>query len=599
MVGVQETLFSFGETIKQKEEIKKELNNIMVNKQWESLRETMLKIINSNITAIDTETTGLDFSEDYIRLLQVKIETGEIFIFDFFDYDEEQKKYIVNILLNHTNGILVFHNAIFDLSMMFPYAYIKRTDFKLFDTQVAEKIIDCGLNRKGFSLEDLCNKYLNIKLDKSEQTGNWLIKKLSIDQVRYAKKDVEVTYELYGILKNKLEQMGLTKAFNIDVNCIPTIVRCIKDGIYLDFNDWELIAQQLQFEYDKLQDQILVMLDKHINLNSPIQLKEVLQDLNLGIKIETTGKDFLDTIKDRHPVLPLLIEYKTISKKLTSFGKKYEKYKSSKDNRLHPRYNLIGTATGRFSCNNPNIQQVPREKEYRKCFKAQEPDGILIKADYSQIELRIATHLSQDPIMLKAYEMGEDLHTLSASKLLGVPKEQVTKEQRYQAKSFNFGFLYSMGAESFKDYAKINFGLDITLGKAEMFKEKFFKTYMGLKDWHKKLERKDYSVTLGGRIRRYDKNYITGELYNTPVQGTGADILKVALFNIFKTLLCSDLRPVKIIAIVHDEIVLECKETDSERISRELKNCMMEAWYQFIADVKIDVDITIGKSWGG
>jgi DNA polymerase I len=598
MAKVQETLFSFEDTLKQKADIQKEFNNVMVTAQWDNLKDTMLKIMGSGIVAIDTETTGLDFNEDYIRLLQVKIDNGEVFIFDFFDYDDEQKRYIVNILLNHTNGILVFHNAIFDLSMLYPYSFIKRTDFKLFDTQVAEKIIDCGLNRKGFSLEDLCNKYLNIKLDKSEQKGNWLIKKLSIDQVRYAKKDVEVTYELYGILKDKLEKMGLTKAFNIDINCIPTIVRCIKDGIYLDFNDWELIAQQLQFEYDRLEDQILVMLDRHINLNSPIQLKEVLQDLNLGVKVETTGKDFLDTIKDRHPVLPLLIEYKTISKKLTSFGKKYQKYKSSKDNRLHPKYNLIGTATGRFSCNNPNIQQVPREKNYRSCFKAQEDGYVLIKADYSQIELRIATHLSQDPVMLKAYELGEDLHTLSASKLLGIPKEQVTKEQRYQAKSFNFGFLYSMGAESFKDYAKINFGLDITLGKAEVFKQRFFDTYKGLRDWHKRLERKDYSTTLGGRVRKYE-NLMMGELYNTPVQGTGADILKVALFNIFKTLLCNDLRPVKIITIVHDEIVLECKETDSERISGELKNCMMEAWYQFIADVKIDVDITIGKSWGG
>ena len=122
------------------------------------------------------------------------------------------------------------------------------------------------------------------------------------------------------------------------------------------------LSQQLQFEYDKLEDQILIMLDRHINLNSPIQLKEVLQDLNLGIKVETTGKDFLDTIKDRHPVLPLLIEYKTISKKLTSFGKEYQKYKSSKDNRLHPKYNLIGTATGRFSCNNPNIHKCQEKR---------------------------------------------------------------------------------------------------------------------------------------------------------------------------------------------------------------------------------------------
>ena len=591
MTIFQETLLNCGE---------KEIRSPVTHKppDWDTLRETMLKISKSPIVVIDTETTGVKVG-DSVRLLQVGISNGgglETFIFDFYDYDDEQKKYIVNILLNYSDGVLIFHNAVFDLTMLYPYGQIKTMKFNLFDTMVAEKILDFGLSRKGFSLGDLAEKYMGLKIDKTEQKGNWSATVLSDRQIEYAKRDIEITYELYNILRNKLKELNLIQPFEIDINSIPAIVKCIYDGIYLDFQDWNSIAKKLEQDYNELENQIFEELGYRVNLNSPIQLKEALEKL-LGIEIQTTGKDYLDGIKDKHKIIPLLIEFKVISKKLSSFGEKYEKYKG-KDGRLHPKYNLIGTATGRLSCNNPNIQQVPREQEYRSCFKAQD-GNVLIKADYSQIELRIATHLSQDPIMLQAYKNGEDLHILSASRLLGIPKDMVTKEQRNQAKSFNFGFLYSMGAKTFREYARVNFGMDISLGKAEVFKKRFFSAYVGLKDWHKRLERADYSITMGGRIRKYGNGYVSGELYNTPVQGTGADILKVALFEIYKNVLINTLRPAKIVGIVHDEVVLECLESDADKVAGELKKCMVTAWKQFIKDVPIDVDVQIGKTWGG
>ena len=190
------------------------------------------------------------------------------------------------------------------------------------------------------------------------------------------------------------------------------------------------------------------------------------------------------------------------------------------------------------------------------------------------------------------------MHILSASRLLGIPKDMVTKEQRTKLKALILDFCIQW-EQRLQEYARVNFGMDISLGKAEVFKNRFFSAYVGLKDWHKRLERADYSITMGGRIRKYGNGYVSGELYNTPVQGTGADILKVALFEIYKNVLINTLRPAKIVGIVHDEVVLECLESDADKVAGELKKCMVTAWKQFIKDVPIDVDVQIGKTWGG
>lgn len=589
----QLNLFNFQERKEKKEKEEKQKKEILGDN--EDIREFHWKIkeiLVSPFLVVDTETTGLNPFKDSIRLLQVKTE-NDIYVFDLFELAESKKEHLVNILLNHTK-LKIMHNAVFDLSFLSQIAPIKN-QMKIFDTSVAGKILDCGLSIKGFSLEDLIEKYLKIEMDKQLQKSDWS-GNLTIEQLEYAKNDVEMTYMLYEELQKELEKQNLMQPFLIDCNSIQAITQCFLDGIYLDLDDWNVIVENLEVEYKILKNKIEAILNGTINLNSPIQIKTMLEKL-LGFSIPTTGKDYLETIKNKHKIIPLLIEFKIISKKLTSFGKKYEKYLES-DSRLHPKYSLIGTATGRMSCSNPNIQQIPREQQYRQCFKAGE-GNVLIKADYSQIELRIVAHLSQDPIMLKAYKNNEDLHILSASRLLNVPISEVTKEQRYQAKSFNFGFLYSMGAKSFQQYARINFGLDISLGKAEVFKRKFFETYVGIKMWHKSLERKNFSITLGGRKRLYNKDYYTGELYNTPVQGTGADILKKALFYIYNNLVLSDFYNVKLVAIVHDEIVVECKEEDSVKVEKMLKQFMMRAWDDFIGDVGIEVETKIGKSWGG
>jgi DNA polymerase I-like protein with 3'-5' exonuclease and polymerase domains len=600
MSKVQETLLSFYDTCNRDEykEIKSEKLDLPPP-NWDDIRLAMLKIMEAKVIGIDTETTGLDVLNDgEIRLIQVATK-DKTFVFDFYDYDFDQKKFICNILLNRVEAVKVFHNAMFDILMMRPYARMERSDFKIFDTQVAEKIIDCGLSRKGFGLKDVAKKYLGIEMSKEEQASNWAAKVLTREQVEYAIKDAETTLALYEPMKKKLEEMNLVKPFNIDINAIVPLAEITWTGIYLDFEEWNKLNEQFKAKYIELEAKIKSMLNNQtINLNSSSQLKDALNKLNLGIRIETTGKDFLKQIKERHPVLPLLIEFKTVSKRITGFGEKYAQYQSHLDGRIHSRYNLLGTTTGRLSCSNPNMQQIPRTKDYRTCFKGEE-GNVILKADYSQNELRIAASLSEEPTMINAFKNKIDLHTITASKIFGITTEEVKKEQRTFSKTVNFGFLYSMSPEGFKEYAKTLFDIDITLDNAEIFKRKFFEAYPGLKIWHKQLERKNYSVTLGGRIRKYDKDYITGELYNTPVQGTGADILKIALYYVYQDVVLNTLTTGKMVATVHDEIVVECKEEDAEKIKKRIDAAMNKAWDKLITNVPNEVEIQVGKTWGG
>lgn len=546
---------------------------------------------------MDLETTkkSLPFYGGDIRLMQIKTKK-DLFVIDFFKLSNEEKKYFLNTLFNYYEGVIVFHNALFDLLFILHYIFIHNNNLKIFDTMVAAKILDCGINLRGFSLKDLSKKYLNIELNKNWQGSNWETEILIPEQIEYAKEDAKVTFELYEIFQLKLNENNLNKCFNIDMECLIAIANCISGGIKLDKNKWKTIIKDLEIETKNIENEIFNFFGERFNLNSPAQVIKYLNKLNIG-SVQETNIDYLNTIKNKNPIIEKIILYRIKNKKLTSFGYSFLEMLDEKD-RIHPRYNLARTSTGRLSCVEPNIQQIPRDNKYRSCFIAEE-GNVIIKADYSQIELRIIASLSGDLQMLKAFKEEIDLHKLTASKVLNIPEEEINAEQRKKAKSINFGFVYSMGAKNFVTYAKTNFDLDVDLKQAEIFKRKFFHTYPKLKIWHNKLEKKDYSITLGGRVRKYSQDYYRGELYNTPVQGTGADILKVALNLVYKRIICSELHPAKIIAIVHDEIVLECKETDSERISGELKNCMKEAWYQFIADVKIDVDITIGKSWGG
>jgi DNA polymerase-1 len=282
-----------------------------------------------------------------------------------------------------------------------------------------------------------------------------------------------------------------------------------------------------------------------------------------------------------------------------------------------PSWNQLGAESGRMSCSDPNLQQIPRGSDYRRCFTAR--DGcVLAKADYSQVELRIAAKVANEAVMIAAYREGRDLHTLTAARILGKPESEVKKADRQLAKAINFGLLYGMGWKGLKQYAKANYGVELTDRQARDYRAAFFKAYPALRLWHDKTEQhvkrlfdRDpdgtfTAFTLGGRRRVLPvaKRDSEGKPYpnktdalNTPVQGTGADGLKTAIALLWsRRHQCPAAVPV---IFCHDEIVIEVPAAEAARAADWLKRCMIDAVEPLIAPVPVEVEVTVGRTWAG
>jgi DNA polymerase I-like protein with 3'-5' exonuclease and polymerase domains len=264
--------------------------------------------------------------------------------------------------------------------------------------------------------------------------------------------------------------------------------------------------------------------------------------------------------------------------------------------RIHSSYRQIGAGSGRFSCGNPNVQQIPRGKEFRECFIPEKGNKFII-ADYSQIELRVAAEIAQDKTMIEAYRNGQDLHALTAALVANKKLEEVTKAERQSAKAINFGLIYAMGAKGLQGYAKTVYGVDMKLEEAELFRDRFFKAYNGIANWHARMKKAiniKESRTLSGRRCVYEGEVAITALLNTPVQGTAADIAKKAmgmLVPIAKSL------NGHIIATVHDEILLEVPEARAEEAAIKLKETMERAGAYYLKLIPVIAETTIADSW--
>jgi DNA polymerase-1 len=335
-----------------------------------------------------------------------------------------------------------------------------------------------------------------------------------------------------------------------------------------------------------------------INLESHAQVMDAMK--NLGVPIPDTTRNWqMQPLAAQYPVVAKLLEYRSVQKATTSYGENILEFINPKTGRLHADFRQIGAPTGRFSCSNPNIQQVPHAVEYRRCFRA--PDGRkLVIADYSQIELRILAEFSRDQGFINAFNSGADLHRLTASQVFSVPMDQVTAEQRSFAKGLNFGVVYGIGAQRFA----------LMTGMSEMEAQdvlrRYFATYRGLdaylRDSANRAVREHSARTASGRLARFrfddsDRAEVAGAQRNgknMPIQGTSADILKRALRLLHDGLQNTS---ASIVNIVHDEVVVECDASNAEEIARTVESSMVAAGEEFVSRVPIKVETEIKDEW--
>jgi len=567
----------------------------------DQVEEVSVGLKSAEVIGVDTETTGLDPHTSRLRLIQIAVEGSATVIFDCFSILPEAAGQISSILTSPS--VKVFQNAKFDLQFLRSESI--SVSGWIFDTMLAAKLLRTSGGPRRAGLAVLARHYLNQELSKEEQKSDFSAE-LTSSQLNYAAKDAEILLELRQILLNEIKRNHLVEAARLEFACVYAIASLEYDGIYLDREKWLV----LQRETEKIREEALAELYPHIgyptvqlgmfnndliyghNVNSSKQVLKMLNDN--GIPVTSTSKHSLARYSE-HPVVASLLKYRYASKALSSFLHSIPRQINESTGRLHPHYSQIGAWSGRMSCGGPNIQQIPRSRAFRQCFAAP-PGRKLVIADYSQIELRVIAQISGDRRMIEAYRNGEDLHRLTAALILEKSIDKITKKQRQAAKAVNFGLVFGMGASGLQAYARETYGVEMSAEEAELFKKRFFSAYRGVDAWHKAIQRNKPSVsrTLAERKHIYSRDSGMSGRYNTPVQGTAADILKNALGMLYNELKDTN---TFVVAVIHDEIVLECDDIKAEETALLLKNTMEKAGSRYMKDVPVVAEASTADSW--
>ena len=411
--------------------------------------------------------------------------------------------------------------------------------------------------------------------------------------------------KLYEPTIKKLEEINSLDLFNnIEMPLVEVLAQMQVNGMYVDKNELIEIGDKLKSDLEVLTREIHELAGEEFNINSTQQLGKILfEKLNLPVKKKTktgysTDVDILEKLKKYHPIIEKILEYRSLMKLNSTYVEGLLPYINEKDNRIHSFFHQTITATGRISSTEPNLQNIPTRielgKTLRKVFKPKE-GYIYIDADYSQVELRVLAHISKDENMMHAFLNDEDVHKQAASKVLGIPIEEVTKEQRSSAKAVNFGIVYGIS----------DFGLSEQLGisrkEAKSYIEQYLEKYSGIKQFMDNIveeaKEKGYVETLFHR-RRYipelsSNNYMVRQFgsraaMNTPIQGTAADIMKIAMINVFNKLKSEKL-DADLVLQVHDELIIECKVEQKDKVARLLKENMENA-------IKMEVPLKVETS---
>lgn len=575
------------------------------------LSEVLQEVLKIHDTlAVDIETfkaagyeedpsAGLDPYRSEIRLVQFYGGGNVIYVFDV-----KKLGGIKSLGSEIWKKPMVAHNAIFEIK-------------HLMNKGVHPKSIGCTMllanslfGGKLRSLKVLVSEILGEELSKQEQTSDWSQDDLYQDQIEYAAKDAFVTYKIFRALYPKLKEKDLGKTYSVMRDAQHAIARMELAGVLIDTENHDKLILSWEQERTLYEAKLKKILGDDFKLTSTKELGEWIEknaDVSKWPRTKT-GKLQVDASalsQNRDLVIsePLL-KYKEFSKLLNTYGRSFAKHINPETGRIHASFRLGGTATGRLSCTRPNIQNPPRDPAFRNLFVA-DRGNVLVVADYSQVELRVAAIVSQDREMLKAYENGEDLHRKTAAVVLGISQSEVSKDQRQMAKAVNFGLLYGQGAKGLSAYAKQNYGVDMDLKEAKRARKAFFDTYSGLATWQRNTGRRAEALqkvtTPLGRERDFGKEergYRFTEALNTPIQGGAAEAMLCSLIQLEKLL---DGKRAKIVNVIHDEIVVECPEDMGEDVKALVEKAMINGFLEVFPDgkpfTKDLVDAKINTNW--
>lgn len=481
-----------------------------------------------------------------------------------------------------------------------------------FDTMIAAHLI--SPNARSYKLDNLSISHLNYKMVPIKDLIGSGKNQITMDQVTledisfYAAEDADVVIELTEIFLKELKNQKLYNYFMaIEIDLLPVLIDMQFNGIFVDKDYLAIRSDEIGIKIDALHNEITKLADQDFNVNSSQQLAQILFDkLELPmIKKRSTAEAVLSELKHKHELPKLVLEYRKLFKLKNTYLDPIPTNINSISNRVHSSFNQTMTATGRLSSSSPNFQNIPIRtedgKDVRKAIRAQSSDYQIFSADYSQVELRVMAHLSQDEALIQALNNGEDIHTFTAKNIFSIDKdEDVLPEMRRTAKIVNFGIMYGAGP------FRLSQELDVPFGEAKKIKDAYFNKYKGIEDYiakSKLLIKSEKSVqTLLGRKRAVwdsdSQNKIRRDAaermaINMPIQGTAAEMIKIAMIKIYKDLKDNNLKS-KLILQVHDELLLEVHKDEVDYISEMVLKNMKNA---IELDVPIEIDCGFGPSW--
>ncbi len=590
----------------------------------EKLNDMVKALSSSKIIAFDTETSALDPLQAEIVGISLAIKEGEGFYIPLGHKDGQPQLGIDEVFNALTPAMTdpqiakAGHNIKYDALVLENYG-LKITPLS-FDTMIAEWLTDPASRNLG--LKDMADTLLGISMTHIEELIGRGKSQITMDQVPvsaaapYAAADAEVTLRLVPLLGEKMAKHNCTDIFNkMEMPLVPVLISMEKAGISLDADFFSRFSAEMGERLKLIEDEVYQAAGHTFNLNSTQQLSKVLfEDLKLEPPDRnkktssghfSTSAAVLDELKGQHPVVDLLLEYRELSKLKSTYLDSLPLQINPRDNRVHTSFNQTGSVTGRLASSEPNLQNIPTRTELgrqvRLGFTAS-PGHSLLSVDYSQIELRIVAHMSGDEAMLKAFRDGQDIHATTAAAIYDIPLEQVTKDQRRHAKAINFGLIYGMSS----------FGLsrstDLTLGEAENFVRDYFEHFPGVKKYldnirtlaakqgyvETMLGRRRYFPNLANPVNQVMRNREEREAINAPIQGTAADIMKIAMIRVQDMLESSGLKS-RMILQVHDELVLEVPDDELKSVTALVRKTMEEAYK---LDIPLLTEARSGVNWG-
>lgn len=587
----------------------------------DKLNDLVQELSKVKVISFDTETTDTEEMKAELVGISLAIKEGQGYYIPVGHTSGNNlpiDRVISALTPSMTNAKIgkIAHNAKYDHILLARYGLI--TTPLTFDTMLAEFIIDPASRNLG--LKNLAAFRLGEEMTHIEDLIGKGKKQISMADVaietaaNYAAADAETTLRLMPILLKELERVNGTKILNeIDMPLTVVLADIEMTGVLIDLPLFKELAQELGERLANIEKQVHESAGKTFNLNSPQQVSEVLFDhlrlKPMGRKTATgfysTAAGVLEDMREQHPILEMMLNYRELAKLKFSYADALPPAVDSKTGRVHTSYSQIGAVTGRISSNNPNLQQIPiRTEEGRRIRNGFIADdgNTLLSVDYSQIELRIVAHMAKDEAMLSAFRAGEDIHATTAAAIYDIELDQVNKDMRRHAKAINFGLIYGMSA----------FGLtrstELTLAEAEDFVKAYFRKFPGVKtylDGMRKqaadvgyvetlLGRRRYFPALQGKVNVQIKNREEREAINAPIQGTAADIMKIAMLKIPSALKAAGLKG-KMLLQVHDELVLECPQSEIQKTAQVMRETMANA---YPLSIPLETEARAGANWG-